>query len=180
MTFDSAAYWRERGRVYERDFRPERYVTQEQALAELLGSLEFSSVLDVGCGFGRIGEIVMSLRPAIRYIGVDVSKHQLTAAKRRIPRGEFHVGDIRQMGSEGDFDLVLAVEVLMHQPPAEVAGVIASLKHLAKRHLVTLDWSRPIGRVVKAPDFLHDYRALLGSRAIEHPIGAQSIWHLPA
>jgi SAM-dependent methyltransferase len=176
-TFDPVAYWRTRGKVYERDFRPERYVTQELELEELLRSLQFTSVLDVGCGFGRIGEMVMRLRPDARYVGVDVSEDQLAAARRRVPAGDFRVADIRSMDVHGA-DLVLAIEVLMHVPPPDVAGVVTGLKRLAGRHLVTLDWSRPIGRVVKAPDFLHDYRALIGPAAAETRLGAQSIWYL--
>jgi SAM-dependent methyltransferase len=180
MTFDSAAYWRERGKAYERKFRPERYRLQEERLTQLLQGLPFRSVLDVGCGFGRIGEIVMELRPDAEYVGVDVSPDQLAGARRRLgPKPQLIVGDIRKLGPR-TFDLVLAIEVLMHQPPTEVAVVIAALRRTATRHLVTCDWSRTVGRPIGAPDFLHDYRALLGPEAIETEVGAQSIWYLRA
>jgi trans-aconitate methyltransferase len=177
MTFDSAAYWRARGKVYERNFRAERYRAQEAALVETLRPLRFRTVLEVGCGFGRIGELVMELRPDVDYTGTDVSQDQLDAARRRLgPRARLELGDLRRIATTRRYDLVLAIEVLMHVPPADIAAVVATLGALTRGTLVTLDLSRPIGRKVSAPDFLHDYRALLGPDATERPIGAQSIW----
>lgn len=176
MSFDSGTYWKLRGESYEARFRPERYREQEEALARLVEKLDFDSVLDVGCGFGRIGELVLRLRPGVEYVGLDISPHQLAGARRRLPGATFIEADVRSL-PDVSADLVLAIEVLMHQPPGDVLSVVQALRARARHHLVTLDWSYPLERPVKAPDFLHDYRALLPD-ATEERIGYQALWHV--
>lgn len=171
-------YWRGRGRTYERDFRPERYREQEAALETLLGRLDFSSVLDVGCGFGRVGEMVYRLRPDLEtYVGVDISPEQLAAARRRVPRGTVVLGDIRSLRQRSRFDLVLAVEVLMHVRPADIEAVVGRLCTLARRHLVTVDWDAP-HEAAGGYCWGHDYRSLFGPGAERIVVGRQAIWHV--
>jgi trans-aconitate methyltransferase len=174
MAVDEATYWRKRGPVYERDFRPERYREQEQVLAEVIDGLTFHTVLDVGCGFGRIGEIVMRLRPRATYRGIDVSPEQLAAARRRIPSGIFTLGDARTLDPGRRYDLVIASEILMHIPPSEVGNVVARLVAVSRR-LVTVDWQAP-GSEAGGYCWGHDYRTLFGPDAVSHPVGQQAVW----
>lgn len=175
--YEPVAYWRERGRIYERDFVPGRYRRQEDAIAALLDGLEFETVLDVGCGFGRIGELVWRLRPDIsRYVGLDISEDQLAAARRRVPAGEFRIADVRHLEGIEPADLVVASEILMHIPPGNVAAVAAALRGLALRHLVTVDWDAP-GQEAGNYCFGHDYAALFPG-AVRIPVDRQAIWHL--
>lgn len=172
--YDPLAYWRERGRTYERDFRPERYREQEAALEELLAPLEFDSVLDVGCGFGRIGTLLYRLRPGISYRGVDASPDQVAAARRNLPiEARLSVGDLRLV--EGRYDLVIASEVLMHLP--DIEDTAARLLGIARRHLVTVDWDAPEGRTAGTYCFGHDYARLFPG-ATRTTVGRQAIWHL--
>ncbi|MEO8247206.1 MAG: class I SAM-dependent methyltransferase [Chloroflexota bacterium] len=170
-------YWRTRGRTYERDFRPERFVAQEAALVDVLRPLRFASVLDVGCGFGRIGELLFELKPDLRtYVGVDISPDQLAAAQRRLgPRARLVSGDIREL-DERPADLVIASEVLMHVPPTDIMSLVERLRGLARRHLVTVDWDAP-GKEAGGYCWGHDYATLLpGARKV--PVGRQAIWVL--
>lgn len=186
MTYDPTAYWRARGATYEAKFRGERYAEQEDAIARLVGSLQFDSVLEVGCGFGRIGWLICDMRPGVAYTGIDLSPDLLASARERIPDGTFVETDIADFRPDGRFDLVIASEVLMHVRPEDIGSVVRKMDRLAARHLVTVDWTRPLPRMkVAAHNFLHDYRALLGTgqfgRAREVnviPVGLQSIHHV--
>ena len=172
---DLAAYWQERGRTYERDFAPERYREQERALIEVLRPLPFRTVLEVGCGFGRIGELINEVRPDADYTGIDVSPEQLVSARGRLgPEAILVLADLRSWKPNGRYDLVLAIEVLMHLPPAEVSAAVRMLRASARHTLVTLDWDQPIDRPPSGHDFLHDYATLLPEATV-HRIGAQSI-----
>lgn len=167
-------YWIERGKVYERDFRPERYRDQEAALVAALRPLPFRTVLDVGCGFGRIGQLLTELRPDVDYTGIDISEEQLTAARRRLgPKARLVTGDIRALPTR-KYDLVLAIEVLMHLPPSDIGPVAATLRRLARGHLVTLDWEAP-GSEAGGYCWGHDYAALFpgASRTV---VGRQALW----
>lgn len=175
MTYDPVTYWRERGKVYQRDFRPAQYRAQEAALRGVLRSFTFDSVLDVGCGFGRIGELVYAINPNVRYLGVDLSPDQLDAARHRLPlSARFAVVDARQLDLMTKYDLVVASEVLMHVPPDDVAGVAMRLRRIG-RHVVTVDWEAP-GKRAGLYCFGHDYEELLpGADVIA--VGRQAIRH---
>lgn len=182
MIYDPVAYWRERGATYEAKFRADRYAEQERALTSLLDELEFASVLEVGCGFGRIGEIVHRLRPAAAYTGIDLSPDLLASARDRVPTGEFHETVLVDYKPGHKFDLVLAVEVLMHVPPDALPAAVRALERLSERQIVTLDWTTPLPRMkVAAHNFLHDYSVLAKgpfgrTREVrKYPVGAQTI-----
>lgn len=64
------------------------------------------SVLDVGCGTG--GNVEQFRRAGVgSVIGLDTSEAMIAAARRRVPRGDFKVGDVEQIGlfSAGQFNL---------------------------------------------------------------------------
>lgn len=166
MTYDPVAYWRTRGATYEGRLRrtPEGTL-HEAALRKLLASLRFESVLDVGCGWGHYGQVVRELRPLARYTGVDVSPDLLASAGRRLPDAELICADIRTWQPDRRWDLVLAASILMHIPPADIEAVVATLRRLAVRYLVTLDWDEPGPHPTDSYQFVHDYRRLLPGAA---------------
>lgn len=177
--YDPVTYWRERGRTYEARFRqtPE-FARQEAALRSLLGRLQFDSVLEVGCGFGRIAALIRSIRPDASYTGIDVSPDMLASARAKLPDATFLESSLADFAARepGRFDLVISVEFLMHQPPDEVGASIRALKRLARRHLVTLDWEAP-GQTAGTYCFGYDYAAFL--RGAERlAVGRQALWHL--
>lgn len=190
MTYDPVAYWRERGESYEAKFTPALYAEQEVAIAALLSRIEYSSVLEVGCGFGRIGAIAQAIRPFASYTGIDLSTAMLASAATRVD-GELVESSLLDFQTAGRrFDLVIAVEVLMHVPPDELERTVRKLLRLTGRHLVTVDWTTPLPRKkTAAHNFLHDYAVLADvsapglswqpPRDVERiPVGLQTIHHL--
>src|SRR6059058_5180009 len=70
------------------------------------------SVLDVGCGSGRIGEFVLEAGAA-SYLGIDFSEPMIELARQRLARFEDPVelvcGDFLEVPIDGRFDVVLAL-----------------------------------------------------------------------
>ena len=61
--------------------------------------------------------ILKTLKPGLRYTGVDVSGEMIGAARRRYPGGDFRVHDGGSLPfPEGSFDLALSTGVLHHNP----------------------------------------------------------------
>ncbi len=88
-------------------------------LGEVLARLgEGSAVLEVGCGPGtEAGE----LSAGRRYVGVDLSRVQLSIAHQRVPHATFVVGDFTSMAFRpASFDGVVAFYVFMHVPQEEL------------------------------------------------------------
>jgi SAM-dependent methyltransferase len=69
------------------------------------------TVLDLGCGPGRVAEAVIDAGAA-SYVGVDVSPRMLALARRRLggrETVELHEGDFLEVDEPRTFDVVLAL-----------------------------------------------------------------------
>lgn len=171
------SYWLERGETYEADFQdgPE-YAEQEEIIAEILGPLEFESVLDAGCGFGRIGQVIEAVHPGASYTGLDLSPDQIASARRRLPGGRFIVSPLADFIPDRTWDLVVAVELLMHIPPKQLGRSIRKLIALASRHVLTVDWDQPGLSEAARHNWCHDYTPWLGPPVAR--VGVQGIYYL--
>ena len=98
-------------RLVQRTLRPGLHRRKDLALA-VVRSYREPSVLDVGCGSGRIGEGALEAG-ASSYVGVDFSAPMLDLARRRLVRFGDRVtlveGDFIDAPLEGPFDVVLAL-----------------------------------------------------------------------
>lgn len=84
------------------------------------------SVLDVGCGSGRIGEFVLEAG-ASRYVAIDFSEPMIDLARDRLGRFGDRVtlltGDFLTTPLDGCFDVILAVGLFDYIPnPEAFAG----------------------------------------------------------
>lgn len=106
-------------------------------LNEVLARLpEGTDVLELGCGPGMAAAQLSAGR---RYIGVDLSKGQLSIARERAPDATFVHGDLTAMAFEpASFDGVVALYVFMHVPQQD-------LDHTFQR---IYSWLRPGGRLM--------------------------------
>jgi SAM-dependent methyltransferase len=77
------------------------------------------SVLDVGCGSGRIGEFVLEAG-ASRYLGIDFSEPMIALAEERLARFgervELVTDDFVSAPLHGQFDVVLALGLFDYLP----------------------------------------------------------------
>jgi SAM-dependent methyltransferase len=163
-------YWLERGKVYKQEFQyNKKFKLQEQTLVEYLKkNISFSTVLEVGCGFGRITKILLSAFPEItKYVAVDLSPEQIENAKNYImdaDKGElvrFVVSDIQSLEMDSKYDLVIAPEVLLHILPSEIKAVTAKMAVWSRRNIVNIDWYEDVPPPKVAPhNFIHEYEKI--------------------
>ena len=85
------------------------------------------TVLDVGCGEGNWLPALRSLRPGIRYLGIDASRYAVKrfGKSRGIRFGTF--GTLEECGLSEAYDLVICSDALFYLPLAELEHGIASL-----------------------------------------------------
>lgn len=174
--YDPLAYWQAVGRdpghrEHEtRYVRTEVFARQEETLMSVLSGLEFGSVLEVGCGWGRITRLVAERWPDGPYVAIDLSRDRLMSAKRKAPGVLYKQAGLLEYEPPmlARFDLVLAVEVLMHVPPPGIAAAVDRLCELSARYVVSVDWAVPLaaGKVIAPWNALYDYPALYGSRLV--------------
>jgi SAM-dependent methyltransferase len=170
MSYVPKEYWLERGKVYKQEFQyNKKFKLQEQMLIDYLKKqISFSTVLEVGCGFGRITKLLLSNFPEItEYVAVDLSPEQIENAKRYVLGGDkrtalkFIVSDIQSLQLDSKYDLVIAPEVLLHILPSEIKDVIARLEGWSKRNIVNIDWyEEEVPRKAAPHNFIHQYEEI--------------------
>jgi trans-aconitate 2-methyltransferase len=81
-------------------------------LLAALPPIDAHSVIDLGCGPGNSTEVLAARYPQANISGIDSSSDMIEAARRRLPRISFAVGDLQAWKDAGPFDVILANAVL--------------------------------------------------------------------
>jgi SAM-dependent methyltransferase len=99
--------------------------------ADFVEGLGPASVLDAGCGTGRVA--IELARRGIEVVGVDVSTSMLETARRRAPDLRFEESDLVTLSLDRVFDVVvLAGNVPLFTPAGTHEGLVAGCaRHVA-------------------------------------------------
>ena len=110
---------------------------QQAMAAEVLSLLDVKdaqSILDLGCGNGRITAEIAARVPEGRVVGVDASADMIAFAKEHYdaarPNLRFEVSDIRKIGFKEEFDLLVSFNALHWIPEQDIAlrAICAAMK----------------------------------------------------
>lgn len=71
-----------------------------------------ASILDVGCGYGALADVIDERELDLIYTGIDVVEEMIDAARKRQPRKSFLCGDILAAAELGTFDYVVCNGIL--------------------------------------------------------------------
>jgi SAM-dependent methyltransferase len=94
------------------------FAADEPIVAEYLSDREPGVALDAACGTGRFAEFLS--RRGHRVIGVDSSPDMLAHARRRVPDGEFLLGELDRLPLPDDsVDVLVCALALDHVPRLE-------------------------------------------------------------
>lgn len=86
-------------------------------------------VLDLGCGSGRVSELIDAAGG--QYVGMDVSSGLIEQARQQYPEHEFHVGTMLETGfHDAEFDVLLLVASFHHVPSDELR--LQTLQEMAR------------------------------------------------
>ncbi len=100
---------------YDADAGGGLFATDEPIVAEYLSGRKPGVALDAACGTGRFAEF-LSTR-GHRVIGVDSSPGMLAYAQRRVPDGEFCLGELDRLPlPDGAVDVIVCALALEHVP----------------------------------------------------------------
>jgi SAM-dependent methyltransferase len=101
----------------------------EPVVAGYLDGRKPGVALDAACGTGRFAEFLS--RSGHRVIGVDSSPDMLAYARRRVPEGEFHIGELDRLPLPDDsVDVIVCALALEHVPLQPVFGEFARVLRL--------------------------------------------------
>jgi SAM-dependent methyltransferase len=101
-----------------------------QAMLGVAGVGPGTRLLDAGCGAG--GASLLAAQRGALVNGVDACEALLAIARRRLPDGDFRVGDLETLPYAGStFDVVIAADVLPYT--AEPAAALRELARVSQR-----------------------------------------------
>lgn len=94
----------------------------------------FSSILEFGCGTGRLTQYLATLAPQAAVYGCDVSAELVAQCRRRCPRGQFLVNRWAPPLAFADarFDLIYSYSVFTHLSEANHRAWLQELARLLK------------------------------------------------
>ena len=109
-----------------------------------------ASVLDAGCGTGRIARELA--RRGVDVVGVDLDDTMLSTARRKAPDLAWHCADLESIDLGRAFDaILLAGNVMIFLTPGSESAVLSNLaRHLASGGLLIAGFSLRPGQLTVA------------------------------
>ena len=163
-TYKPYQYWYETGKEYQDEFEySEFFKLQEKVFLNVLRELSFESVLEFGCGFGRMTKLILENFPVKKYVAFDLSPHQIQNAKKNCSSFDvdFHVSTILDFKYKEKFDLVFGSEVLLHVKPLDIQKVIKHLLNYPKKNMLNIDFFPvEIPNNLAKHNFIHPYEKI--------------------
>ena len=138
------------GRAPTYDQRWEQLAAQGASIhgeADFVSAMRPRSVLDAGCGTGRVAAELA--RRGIEVCGVDIDPSMLDRAREKAPELEWVLGDLASVQLGRRFDVaVLAGNVMIYLQPGQEPAVVANLgAHLEPGGALVAGFSLQPGRL---------------------------------
>lgn len=106
----------------------------QKMLSVLLEGHEDATVLDVGCGFGSLYDLIVKNDMSLRYSGVDLCENMINYAKKQHPNCEWIKGDFLSFNSKhGMYDYVVCNGILTQKLVAGQKEMDSFAKELIKK-----------------------------------------------
>ncbi len=98
--------------TYDRTSKPQQRWANE-VISRLIGVERDATVLDVGCGTGRVTEHLARLVPAGRVLAIDASEDMVAIARERLgERAEVRRCDVLELDMDAEVDVVFSTATL--------------------------------------------------------------------
>jgi 2-polyprenyl-3-methyl-5-hydroxy-6-metoxy-1,4-benzoquinol methylase len=155
-------YWKKHGKSYFPNFNyNDDFKKQEKEFLGELRRIKFQSVLEYGCGFGRITKLINENFKPINYTAFDISVDQLNNAQKfcDCDNVDFRVSTIEDFEPDQKYDLVIGSEVLMHVKPENIENNIKKIVGWSKKYILSIDVTYTKG-VLANHNFIHPYKKL--------------------
>ena len=164
--FEPNKFWNNRGKSFYKNnpYSEKDYKDQEQLILSYLKNLDFTTVLEVGCGYGRITKLINQNFEIKNYLATELSPDLVkiaTEVNQEFQNIEFKQSTIQDLDIDKKYDLVIGTEVLQHVLPNDIQSSVQKLVDISKKHVINVDIS-----FEKTPpnlarhNFAHDYNKI--------------------
>lgn len=173
--YQNEQFWKEFGKQYYDKYKNKKswVIKQEELLLAELKKLEFNSVLEFGCGFGRLTKLLTDNFEIKNYTAFDISEKQIENAKKYCGDIgiQFQVSSIKDFSTDKKFDLVVGPEILLHIEPKNIEFVIKKMSGFATKYFIqTGSPYSPDQKIHRATHtFYHDYKTIYQKIGLPKP-----------
>lgn len=107
------------------------YLAYMNYVSDRLIKENFDSILDVGCGDGRLADLYFQAGGKGAYKGIDLSSQAITLARtlnaRHGGKAEFCVGSLQAAEENREFECAVLIEVIEHIPDKQLPAFLQSV-----------------------------------------------------
>ena len=110
------------------------YAGRMHLVATALNDIEFNSLVDIGCGDGKLISSLSDKYRDKKFLGIDHSMRAIDLAKALCRRDnvEFEVANINSLVNYGYYDVATLIEVIEHIPPSELNRFLCTVFRFIK------------------------------------------------
>jgi len=167
---ECSKYWIERGvHAPKNTLTKEEYdemcninILQEKAIDKILDTINWNSLIEVGCGYGR--HIIRNKKryPNKKIIGVDISIEKLNQIKKLNLDIELIECDVFETIPKINIDVALTSEFMMHIPPENLLSLYNRIKEMSNK-IIMLEYCVPskFNDTFSEHNWNHDYIKIL-------------------
>ena len=138
--FNPKKFWNKQGgEIYFNKFDSKIGERNEEIFLKYIDKHKPSSIIDIGCGYGRYLKIIKNEFPNIELVGMDISEAQINFAEKYLSDDsiQLHINDCKKINFDNKyFDLVITYGCLGHIPNSSVKTVFNELKRISKNMLL--------------------------------------------
>ena len=172
--YENEDFWKKFGIEYYDKYKDKKewVKKQETLLVKHLKTLEFDSVLEFGCGFGRTTKIFCKNFSIQKYHAFDLSSHQIDNAKKYCDglNIKFMTSSINDFNTIEKFDLVFGPEILMHIEPKDIEFVIKKMSSFTNRYFIVTVFPHSTQKIHRGTHtFYHDYEKIYKKIGLPKP-----------
>ena len=165
LMFNPKTFWnRQGGKTYFNKFDSKIGERNEDIFLKYIEKHKPSSIIDIGCGYGRYLKIIKNKFPNIELVGMDISETQINFAKNYLSDDsiQLYINDCKKINYDNKyFDLVITYGCLGHIPKKSVKKVFNEMKRISKNMLL-IETERKI-KSKASHVYHHNYDILFGN-----------------
>ena len=174
--YENEKFWNNFGKNYYEKYeknKKEWVKEQEILLVDHLKEYEFDSVLEFGCGYGRLTKVLCENFSIKTYNAFDLVPEQIENAKKYCKDldVQFKVSSINDFKSTEKFDLVVGPEILLHIEPNDIEFVIKKMSSFANKFfMATASPYNPDAIIHRGTHtFYHNYKKIYDIVGLPQP-----------
>ncbi len=103
------------------------HMSYMEFLVEKISNLPYNTLLDAGCGEGRLLYELEQKSPEKKFLGIDISERALHFARGFTTSSSFVVHDIIAKPTDEHFELCTSIEVIEHIPPEYIPAYVSNI-----------------------------------------------------